>query len=137
MDIVRVPNPAKADGKPTVLSTSFSVQVSHAVVITAKVSIQRFDPMTVDGYKASSSDPSTFGKMVGIALDGASPAQPVPVLVSGRIENNGWAWVEGDLIFLSGAALNSSAPSVGYIQQVGKADTSSSIILAITSPIQL
>lgn len=137
MEIVRVPNPAKADGKPAVVVPSYSVEVSHAVTLISDVTIHFADPVTVDGHVADSTEVSTLNRLIGLSVTEVSPGEPVSVLVSGRIENIGWAWAEGDLIFLNGKQLSTSAPSIGYIQQVGKADTPTSIILSISSPVLL
>jgi hypothetical protein len=140
MDVARIPNPAKADGKPAVLATSAgaaAIEIVQSVAITVHQATNIFDPVTVDGRLADSSRALTFNKLIGVALNAAIDNGTVNVLVSGRIQNDGWAWTEGDLIFLNGTSLATVPPTSGYVQQVGAASSPVSIIVRAGPPIML
>jgi hypothetical protein len=135
--ITYVPDKSKADGRvpPPSAAPVASVQASSPIVCNFPVSVG--DPITATGALASSSNLSTFGLLLGLAKTEAPAGSTVEVLLTGRIENDGWLWGAGDAIFLGDTALSTAVPSTGYLQQVGIADGVNSLIVSIRPPIKL
>ncbi len=84
---------------------------------------------------ASSGNLAQFGAVVGVAVAGAAAQSPLGVQTAGEITYNGWSWTPG-LVFLgSNGVPTQIAPSSGFLQVVGIAVTSTSLLLSLQSPI--
>jgi hypothetical protein len=58
-------------------------------------------------------------------------------VIEGDITNPGWAWTSGDIIFLNGTSLSTVAPSSGFVQRIGIAKTSQTIVVGLGDPVLL
>lgn len=91
--------------------------------------------INVDGTISDSSIIIKRGKAIGITLEDTQPGFAAKVVTSGRIENFSWTWTQGDMIYINGTQLTNYPPSVGFIQSIGIAKSSSTIEVKIGIPI--
>lgn len=76
--------------------------------------------------------------IIGVALTAATIGQPVKVLQYGILEDGAFNWAPTDLIFVAdNGVLTSVAPDTGYLTRIGKAITTTQILVSIDSPITL
>ena len=78
-------------------------------------------------YHPNLSTPSDSIKIVGISTQAASTGSNVPVQVSGRMTNPTWSWAAGPVYSDDAGVLTQTAPSTGWVVQVGRALTSTTI----------
>lgn len=111
--------------------------VGGVVSVTATTNIPAFQATTSTGDRADSSNVLHYGKVVGITKAVVLSGFVVEVCQIGEIQNLGWSWTAGQNIFLNGNSLSSSSPVSGFIQQVGIAKNSTTVIVKLASPILL
>jgi predicted RecA/RadA family phage recombinase len=101
--------------------------VANVQSVVAAESISAFQVITVTGARANSNTIAQIGKILGITQAAINAGFSGNVTVVGEIDNPSWAWTTGDLIYLNGNTLSTTAPSSGFSQQIGAAVTSTRI----------
>lgn len=109
---------------------------SGAVTITAAEDIPAFAVVLSTGRVANSDNPSQgFGKVIGIAPAPIANGFSGEVLQAGEIQNPGWTWNIGDVLFLNGTVISAIAPASGFGQGIGTAKNSTTIIIDLREPV--
>jgi hypothetical protein len=103
----------------------------------AKEPIQKFDCVTIDGFKASSSNTANREKVIGLSLENTNAGFAGKVLENGTISNPLWNWNTGDVLFLNGTILSKIAPSIGFRQIIAKAVNTTTILIHLSETILL
>jgi hypothetical protein len=92
-------------------------------------------------YVGKSNGTVAEGLVIGLALNAAVTNDPVDVILLGVLEDLSWSWSANELLFLStSGSITSIAPSLPtdtYSVVLGKALTSTKIMVSIDSPITL
>jgi hypothetical protein len=96
-----------------------------------------FVAVTSTGLRANSSTFAHFGKVIGIIIAAVNLGFSGDVTVIGEVQNLGWSWTAGDVIFLNGNSLASSAPVSGFSQKIGTAKNSTTIVVELETPVLL
>ena len=88
-------------------------------------------------YPASCTDQSTEGRVVGIALNGASIGESVQYIIEGLRTDPSYSFTEGGLLFVgvSGAITQTAPVSPAYIQRIGWALTEHTILVDVSGSI--
>lgn len=87
---------------------------------------------------ASSGEADQVFAVLGITLTSAVAGQPVNVQRAGVVEDAGWAWTEGQRVFLAAnGALTQTAPEHGYDVLIGVALSATRLLLSLSDPIAL
>jgi hypothetical protein len=106
--------------------------------ILANENIPAFSPINLKGFKSDSSlnslvDASCHGISIIDVLNGNMGF----FQASGVIKNVLWNWTPNQNVFLNGNTFSHTKPSTGFLQRVGIAKTSDTLILKISEPIRL
>jgi hypothetical protein len=127
--------------QPSLLSRVISLEsksISGAKFpIVATEDIPAFLPVTSTGKMANSANNAHRGKVVGLNTESVMSGFVAQVQESGEIVNPLWSWTNGDLIFINGTNLSTSAPTTGWSQSIGVAKGPTSIVIALTDPVLL
>lgn len=107
------------------------------VSVVAGDTIAQFDPSTITGRLADSSNTAYYGKVIGIAKTGMAIGFASSIVVAGLVTNAAWSWTPGATIFLNGASLSQTAPSTGFIQEMGIAKSSDTMYVDLSVPVLL
>jgi hypothetical protein len=108
------------------------------VEIVSVEPVAKYSPVCSDGRVADSNDLSSLGRVAGVSADeAAGPGFPFKVQVVGEISNEAWSWSAGDIVYLNGTGLSTSAPASGFIQRIGAAKNSSTIVINLSDPVLL
>ncbi len=119
---------------PSAFAPSAAVEVS----IVATENLSAFGPVTSQGKKADSANPSaSFGRVIGLATTAITSGFSGQVIEAGEITNPAWAWTIGDPIFLSGTGLSSTPPVTGFVQQIGTAKGLATMVVDLSDPVLL
>lgn len=103
--------------------------------IAALENIPAYSPATASGYIA---DSSNLGKICsGVSLTAITSGLAGNMATSGEISNIAWSWSTGDRLFLNGVIISKTAPTIGYVQQIGVAKNATTIIININNIILL
>ncbi len=119
------------------------------VVETAGQTITGTAAVAVSGYlavsassaglsPADSTNAAIAGSVIGVATNGANVGGSVTVQAQGPVTFNGWSWIAGEPVFVgAGGVLTQVAPSVGFSQVIGVAETATTLIVDLSSPVLL
>lgn len=110
------------------------------VSLTAGMNINAYSTVTVraDGlaYTVDSGSSTDCGKLVGIAVTSATTGNSFTVRLVGEVDNNGFLFTPGDIIYVGLAGALSNSPNTGVFEQpVGLASASGTLLLDIGLPI--
>lgn len=123
-------------GPPGVSDISANVSL-----YTAAVSISGHTPViaTASGViPASSSNVSHSSVVIGVSNGACIAGALCSVVTSGDIVEPSWSWIAGGAVYLSSnGTLTQTAPTTGFILQVGVAVLPTKIIVGIRLPIIL
>lgn len=111
--------------------------IGGVVSVTASTNIPAFSAITSAGDRADSSNILHFGKIIGITKTIVFSGFIVEICQIGELENLNWAWITGQEIFLNGNSLSSVSPISGFVQRLGIAKNSTTIIVELESPVLL
>ena len=112
----RVPNLSGGSGPSDSDSLEFSIDYASSV------SGQKMIARTADGYElADYSELDQSQMVIGMTLHGLPSAGSVKILAEGYYEDSSMSWTLGPLFLGSSGDLVQTAPSSGFIMQVGKA----------------
>jgi hypothetical protein len=116
-----------------------AVHGEAAVTITmaAVDMLPQYSVATVTGKLGDSSSLAFYGKVIGVAQTTISPGFSGEIQVFGLIVNPLWTWTPGAAVFLNGSSLSQTAPSAGFLQQIGIAKNSQTLFIDVTAPILL
>jgi len=110
------------------------------VSLTAGMNINAYQTVTVhaDGlaYTASSGNSADTGKLVGIAITSATTHNLLTVRMVGEVDNAGFLFTPGSIIYVGASGALSSSPNTGVFEQpVGLASAAGTLLLDIGLPI--
>lgn len=108
-----------------------------AVEVVATEDIPAFSVVTSKGKVADSGTVSGIEKVIGIAEADIDTGFSGRVTMIGEIDNPAWTFVAGDVIFLNGTSLSTTAPSTGFSQRIGTAKSDTVIYVNLGQPILL
>ena len=120
--------PAGINGGTTITMTAAGAIGGHRLVIG--------DASGLASY-ADQSEPSHYGRVVGLSTGAASDGDPVSVQLQGDITEPSWTWTPGLIWAGSNGLLTQAPPTTGWIQQVASALTATRIVLDLKQPILL
>lgn len=103
--------------------------------ITVTADIPAFVAVTITGARADSANLGHFGKVVGVAANDILGGFSGKIELSGFIENPAWTWTPGSEVYLNGTGLSHTAPSTGFVQQIGIAKSATVLFVDIKEPI--
>lgn len=101
------------------------------VSLTATENISQYDIVNGDGSKADSSITSKRGKVIGIASENIPNGFSGNIITEGEVENVLWSWLPGNILYLNGTILSTSASGAGFSQRIAIAKTATKIELQI------
>lgn len=107
------------------------------VSVVAVDTIAEFDPVTILGNKADSGNSAHLGKVIGLSQAATAIGFVASVIVEGLAINGAWSWTPGAPIFLNGTTLSQTAPSTGFVQEIGIAKASDTIYVDLSMPVKL
>lgn len=102
-----------------------------AIDIIAQETIKPFDPVSIDGFIADSSNDK---EVVALALTPMNPGEKRKCLTLGLLTNPSWNFLGKD-VFLNGKTLSTTPANTGFVQRVGIAQHSTILFLKISEPI--
>lgn len=111
--------------------------VPSTSTLVASENIPAFAAVTSQGKQASSNLTAQIGKIIGISI------QPIPQGFSGLVQTIGdltnplWSWTPGDMLFLNGSTISKIPPNTGFLQILGTAKSSKTIMVELGPPILL
>lgn len=89
------------------------------VDVVAAENLSKYDVVTVDGYKADSSNLGHINKVLGIIINDTVVGVLGQVQILGEIINTDWTW-SGSLLFLNGTSIQSTPPTSGFLKIIGQ-----------------
>ena len=97
-----------------------------------------FATTTSDVQAANSAEPSHAGRVVGITTAAIAEGETGTVQQSGAITNPAWSLSPGEVYFLaSGGNIGVNVPSSGFIQRIGTAKDTTTLIINMGEPIKI
>lgn len=105
-----------------------------AFAITAGANLSGHTVVKASGsgaLPASSALASDAGKVIGITTGAASSGALASVQSSGEIEEPSWSWLPGPVYFTSSGTLTQTAPTTGFVQQIGIAISPTTLMVLI------
>jgi len=93
--------------------------------------VPAYYPVTSTGYAASSNEVTHIGKVVGIITENAENGKSQVVITSGMITNLAWSFTPGMPVYLNGNTLSNTAPTTGFVQRIGIATSSNTLVVQI------
>lgn len=96
---------------------------------TAGATIAKYDIVTSDGLVANSATAAHRKKILGMAFEARTSSQQGKAQLIGEIDNPAWTWTPNDPVYLNGTSLSQTAPTSGFILQVGIAVSATRIVL--------
>ena len=115
-------------GIPTV------VDAVHIDVVATE-DLPAFAVVTSKGKNADSGIISGIGKVIGITDDAIPNGFSGTVTAIGQITNPAWTFVNGDVLFLNGTSLSTTAPSIGFTQRIATAKNNTTIDVDLGEPV--
>jgi len=89
--------------------------------IVASENITLGQVINSDGTVANSAVVGKRDWIVGVSNESVLNGFPCTVVLIGEATNLSWAWNEGDVVYLNGNTLSTTAPSSGFIKRIGTA----------------
>ncbi len=83
--------------------------------------VPAFVMVTVDGFRADSSNLAHRGKVVGMTTVAVNSGFIASLVDDDEVTNPAWAWTSGQKLFLNGTGISPTAPSTGFSQLVAVA----------------
>ncbi len=104
------------------------------VQVVAAEDIPAYHFVTSDGSIANSNNTSESNNVVGITRDPVSTGFVANLVAGGEITNPSWNWTVNSKLFLNGTSISITPPSTGFIQLLGVARNSHTIIIRLDTP---
>lgn len=73
----------------------------------------------------------------GVTLTSATTGQPINVQSSGPMDDSAWSWAPGPVWLGADGLLTQAPPEAGYLLYVGRAVSSTRLIINIDQPVEL
>lgn len=105
--------------------------------ITFNTSVSAYKVVTSTGYQADSNNLAHRDKVIGFTFESVGSGFSTKIKTSGEISNPSWSFNAGDIIFLNGTDISTSAPSTGFSQELGSFINSNTLIINIKPSILL
>lgn len=118
------------DGSSWILTNIVASGVNNDSVIVefvAQTNILAFQVVTSDGFLGDSAVTGQRNKIIGISNNNVLTGFTGNAITSGKILNPSWTWTVGDILYLNGTTISTTAPLTGYIQKIGTAIASNII----------
>jgi hypothetical protein len=106
-----------------------------AISIVATVNIPAYSVVTSSGVSADSGNPGFRGKIIGVNPIAILAGFSGPVTEAGEVQNLGWSWNSGDVVFLNGTSLSTTSPGTGFSQKIGTAKNASTLVIELGEPV--
>jgi hypothetical protein len=103
--------------------------------IVATQNIPAYCIVNGDGTRADSSIVNKRGKAVGITIENINNGFSGNIIQFGEVENLLWTWNAGDILYINGQNISTTAPSIGFNQIIAVAISSTKIDLNIQNSI--
>lgn len=114
------------EGESNIISaTAAAVMSSGVAVVMSDGQLVAFDPL----------QPGHAGRIVGFAIHSAAAGQPLAVRVAGIMQNDGYAFTPGHVVFATAAGISTIAPASGTLAPVGRAIAPDKFIINFLTPI--
>jgi len=110
---------------------------SSSFLLLATENIGAFVAVTSNGKVANSATTAHAGKVAGVSLAAITSGFTGSVQSVGEVENPSWTWTAGDVIYINGTSLSTTAPSTGFSQRIGTAKSATKIVVELGEPILL
>lgn len=107
---------------------------AHEIVAPAAEPIFAFTAVTLSADGLHPADAATIGasdRVLGVSLTAGSTGDPVRVLTEGEVTNTGWAFTEGDLLYVGLNGVITPAQVGDFCQMVGWAVAPSKIFVRV------
>lgn len=105
------------------------------IALTAGASVIAYKVVTTDASglatHASSGQQGHANRVAGIAINSANPGDLVVAQTEGAMDNAGWSWTPGALLYLGLDGAIVTAPQGAFYQTVGYAQTTTRIIVRL------
>jgi hypothetical protein len=131
------PHRVSADQIGAIPSSMLPSLQPNIVSVTAIANLNPNDPTTITGDLADSGNSAHLGKVIGLSENQTNIGFSAKIITDGLVQNSGWSWTAGSPIFLNGTILSQTPPSSGFIQQMGIAEASDTILVDVSFPILL
>lgn len=99
--------------------------------------ISAYDVVTATGYVADSTNPFHKNIVMGVARESILTGFSGEVVLEGYIQNVGWSWAKGDVLYLNGKVLSVTPPTSGFRAIIGVALSATEINVNISESILL
>lgn len=100
-----------------VISPDDPLMLIASVVVTEN--ILAYECVNSDGSKTDSAVVGKRSKLAGLALQNINNGFSGDIITEGIVTNVAWLFLKGDVIFLNGTFLSTTAPATGFIQRIG------------------
>lgn len=106
---------------------------NQKIHIEAIEEIPRYACVTSSGGLADSNDAASENNIIGVTEGRIASGEWGDATIAGILFNQDWSWVKGSPIYLNGIVLSQNPPGTGFVQQMGWALTSESILINVQS----
>lgn len=106
------------------------------VEVTAAENLNKYDVVTVTGYKADSSNLAHINKVAGIVVENVLTGFIGQVQILGELVNTDWNW-SGSLLFLNGTSIQTTAPATGFVKIIGQVKNANIMFINLEESILL
>lgn len=87
---------------------------------------------------ASSNNITHCGKVVGIILENKNEGEKVEIITGGEVVNPNWSLISGNSYYIGlGGDATNIAPTIGFVQKIGIAKNSNTLVIRLEQPIKL
>ena len=119
----------------TVVGGGSSTTLTQVITVTATIS--QGQVVNSDGSKGDSTATTKRNKAIGIADANITSGFSGNIITDGVITYGSWSWTAGDILYLNGTSLSTTAPSTGFVQKIGRAISSTKVEVEIGEAILL
>ncbi len=107
------------------------------LTIVAYEAIPMGAPVTFNGRVASSNLLASFWRVAGFSKVSTNRGFAVELITSGEFKNDNFNWTPEREVYLNGTALSQTPPSSRFVQILGIAKDSKTVIIKLSEPIRL
>lgn len=127
---------ATNNGEPVVFQQLGDIRPTTLLVATEPIGGHRIVKAVVGGCAyADSSSISDINTVIGITESAYSIGDSVQIRLSGEVTEPSWNFTIGSVYLGINGLLTQTAPTIGFIQQIGIATSSNTILINIKQPI--
>jgi predicted RecA/RadA family phage recombinase len=107
------------------------------ISVVASEDLDAFVAVTSGAELADSTNVAHWGRVIGLTLGAIAADSSGAIAKEGRVENPAWSWSTGDVLYLNGTSLSTTAPSTGFSQVIGVALNATTVVIKLGVPILL